>query len=162
LQGARAAQKRERNAGKVDKGGKSQAKVNEAARSIVCAICKQPFVSKRLLSSLALVHSHNILSVNDHSGACVSFLLEDPGWCGLLEILFDSCTALTSTHRTNIRRLWRNASRLMRSEPKYLDSRWAYGINGIKGLLNIHTISRNVFSVSSSQVNLVMKRFEGI
>jgi hypothetical protein len=94
------------------------------------------------MSSLALVHSHNILSVNDHSGPCVSFLLEDPGWCGLLEILFDSCTALKNTHRTNIRRLWRNASRLMGTEPTFLGSRWAYGI---KGLLHIHIISRNVF-----------------
>ncbi|KAJ7655047.1 hypothetical protein DFH06DRAFT_1201433, partial [Mycena polygramma] len=43
--GAKAAQKRERNAEKgAAKGSKSQAKVNEAAKSIVCATCKQPFV----------------------------------------------------------------------------------------------------------------------
>lgn len=45
-QGAKAAQKRERNADKnAAKGSKSQAKVNEAAKSIVCHTCKQPFVS---------------------------------------------------------------------------------------------------------------------
>ncbi|PPQ76177.1 hypothetical protein CVT26_009354 [Gymnopilus dilepis] len=43
--GAKAAQKRERNAEKnAGKGGKSQAKVNEAAKSIVCAVCRQPFL----------------------------------------------------------------------------------------------------------------------
>lgn len=43
-QGAKAAQKRERNTEKAAKGSKSQAKVNEAAKSIVCLTCKQPFV----------------------------------------------------------------------------------------------------------------------
>jgi hypothetical protein len=43
--GAKAAQKRERNADKsAAKGSKSQAKVNEAAKSIVCATCKQAFL----------------------------------------------------------------------------------------------------------------------
>jgi len=43
--GAKAAQKRERNADKnAAKGSKSQAKVNEAAKSIVCATCKQTFL----------------------------------------------------------------------------------------------------------------------
>ncbi|KAJ7431798.1 DUF1909-domain-containing protein, partial [Mycena galericulata] len=43
--GAKAAQKRERNSDKnAAKGSKSQAKVNEAAKSIVCATCKQPFL----------------------------------------------------------------------------------------------------------------------
>lgn len=48
-QGAKAAQKRERNAEKSTnaKGSKSQAKVNEAAKSIVCSTCKQSFVSFR-------------------------------------------------------------------------------------------------------------------
>ena len=46
LQGAKAQQKRERNTDKnAAKGSKSQAKVNEAAKSIVCQTCKQPFVS---------------------------------------------------------------------------------------------------------------------
>jgi hypothetical protein len=45
-QGARAQQKRERNADKnAPKGAKSQAKSNEKAKSIICTICKQPFVS---------------------------------------------------------------------------------------------------------------------
>lgn len=45
IQGAKAAQKRERNADKGNKGSKSQAKVNEAAKSIICSTCKQGFVS---------------------------------------------------------------------------------------------------------------------
>lgn len=45
-QGAKAAQKRERNAHKNEpKGAKSQSKVNEAAKSIVCSVCRQAFVS---------------------------------------------------------------------------------------------------------------------
>lgn len=45
-QGAKAQQKRERNADKnAAKGSKSQAKTNEAAKSIICATCKQAFVS---------------------------------------------------------------------------------------------------------------------
>ncbi|KAF9451789.1 DUF1909-domain-containing protein [Macrolepiota fuliginosa MF-IS2] len=43
--GAKAAQKRERNSGKNDpKGAKSQAKVNAAAKSIICSVCKQSFL----------------------------------------------------------------------------------------------------------------------
>ncbi|THH19711.1 hypothetical protein EW146_g1478 [Bondarzewia mesenterica] len=43
--GAKAAQKRERNAEKNGgKGSKSQSKVNEAAKNIVCSICRQPFL----------------------------------------------------------------------------------------------------------------------
>ncbi|ESK98442.1 duf1909-domain-containing protein [Moniliophthora roreri MCA 2997] len=43
--GAKAQQKRERNADKnAPKGSKSQAKVNEAAKNIVCATCKQSFL----------------------------------------------------------------------------------------------------------------------
>lgn len=43
--GAKAQQKRERNSQKSDnKGGKSQMKVNEAAKSIVCQTCKQAFL----------------------------------------------------------------------------------------------------------------------
>jgi hypothetical protein len=45
IQGAKAAQKRERNADKNAKGSTSQSKGNEAAKSIVCGVCKQPFVS---------------------------------------------------------------------------------------------------------------------
>ncbi|KAF8168323.1 hypothetical protein B0H34DRAFT_792943 [Crassisporium funariophilum] len=42
--GAKAAQKRERNEKGTAKGSKSQAKVNEAAKSIICATCKQNFL----------------------------------------------------------------------------------------------------------------------
>ncbi|KAG6837129.1 hypothetical protein H0H93_014435 [Arthromyces matolae] len=42
--GAKAQQKRERNNNSDKAGGKSQSKVNEAAKSIVCSDCKQPFL----------------------------------------------------------------------------------------------------------------------
>ena len=46
LQGAKAQQKRDRNAAQnPQKGSKSQLKVNEASKSIICQTCKQPFVS---------------------------------------------------------------------------------------------------------------------
>ncbi len=48
IQGAKAQQKRERNAEKANKAAKSQSKSNEAAKNIVCAICKQSFVSSIL------------------------------------------------------------------------------------------------------------------
>ena len=49
MQGNKAAQKRERNADKnLPKGAKSQAKSNEAAKNIICTICRQPFVSSLL------------------------------------------------------------------------------------------------------------------
>ena len=55
IQGAKARQKRDRNADKnAPKGDKSQAKSNEAAKKIVCAICKQPFVSSFLFLSAHL------------------------------------------------------------------------------------------------------------
>ena len=42
--GAKAAQKRERNADKNKKSAGSQLKTNEAAKTIVCAQCKQSFL----------------------------------------------------------------------------------------------------------------------
>jgi len=45
--GAKAAQKRERNSdkpGKLAKGAKSQVKVNEAAKNIICQTCRQAFL----------------------------------------------------------------------------------------------------------------------
>jgi hypothetical protein len=46
VQGAKAQQKRQRKGEKdTEKGAKSQAKSNEKAKSIICSICKQPFVS---------------------------------------------------------------------------------------------------------------------
>jgi hypothetical protein len=57
-QGAKAAQKRERNSAKNDpKGSKSQAKVNEAAKSIICCVCRQSFVSHT--SNAAILKQHN-------------------------------------------------------------------------------------------------------
>lgn len=45
-QGAKAQQKRERNAPQnSQKGSKSQLKTNEASKNIVCQTCRQPFVS---------------------------------------------------------------------------------------------------------------------
>jgi len=43
--GAKAAQKRERNAKDQKGSAKSQLKTNEAAKSIACSICKQTFLS---------------------------------------------------------------------------------------------------------------------
>ncbi|RXW14537.1 hypothetical protein EST38_g11310, partial [Candolleomyces aberdarensis] len=43
--GAKAAQKRERNQDKGKGSSKSQLKVNEASKSIVCTVCKQPFMN---------------------------------------------------------------------------------------------------------------------
>ena len=45
LQGAKAQQKRERNAGKAANAAKSQTKTNQAAMNIVCTVCRQAFVS---------------------------------------------------------------------------------------------------------------------
>ncbi|VDB99406.1 unnamed protein product [Peniophora sp. CBMAI 1063] len=43
--GAKAQQKRERNADKNGaKGASSQKKVNEAAKNIICTVCRQPFL----------------------------------------------------------------------------------------------------------------------
>ncbi|KAG1792090.1 At2g23090 like protein [Suillus subaureus] len=43
--GAKAAQKRERNAAKnADKGPTSRSKVNEAAKNIICQTCRQAFL----------------------------------------------------------------------------------------------------------------------
>jgi hypothetical protein len=43
--GAKAAQKRERNAAKnADKGPTSRTKVNEAAKNIICQTCRQAFL----------------------------------------------------------------------------------------------------------------------
>ncbi|TEB39314.1 DUF1909-domain-containing protein [Coprinellus micaceus] len=43
--GAKAQQKRERNAKDANKGGKSQLKANEASKTIVCQTCRQPFMN---------------------------------------------------------------------------------------------------------------------
>ncbi|KAL5332267.1 At2g23090 like protein [Aspergillus crustosus] len=42
--GAKAQQKRERNAKEAGKGGKSQLKVNEAAKDIQCVVCRSTFL----------------------------------------------------------------------------------------------------------------------
>ncbi|RPD63170.1 DUF1909-domain-containing protein [Lentinus tigrinus ALCF2SS1-7] len=42
--GAKAAQKRERNAGKAANAAKSQTKTNQAALNIVCQTCRQAFL----------------------------------------------------------------------------------------------------------------------
>ncbi|KIY69641.1 DUF1909-domain-containing protein [Cylindrobasidium torrendii FP15055 ss-10] len=41
--GAKAQQKRERNAKEANKGGQSQKKSNEAATNIICQTCRQAF-----------------------------------------------------------------------------------------------------------------------
>jgi len=45
LQGAKAAQARARKAEKASKSAGSQLKTNEKAKSIICKVCRQPFVS---------------------------------------------------------------------------------------------------------------------
>ena len=45
IQGAKAAQKRERNTQKGSNNNKSQTKSNQAAQNIICSTCKQAFVS---------------------------------------------------------------------------------------------------------------------
>jgi len=55
--GAKAQQKRERNAEKKS-GPKSQMKINEAAKTIVCQTCKQPFLVTTRAPAL-LEHAQN-------------------------------------------------------------------------------------------------------
>jgi len=50
--GAKAAQKRERNAKEGKGAAKSQLKTNEAAKSIVCNICRQTFLMTTRLPQL--------------------------------------------------------------------------------------------------------------
>ncbi|OJA21264.1 hypothetical protein AZE42_02544 [Rhizopogon vesiculosus] len=67
LQGAKAAQKRERNAGKnADKGPTSKIKTNEAAKNIICQTCRQTFVTA----------NHPCTSTR---GACPEQALKDNG-----------------------------------------------------------------------------------
>lgn len=62
IQGAKAAQKRERNADKnAKKGSTSQTKSNEAAKNIICETCRQTFV--RASRSQVYLSTHLILSV---------------------------------------------------------------------------------------------------
>ncbi|KAK2957435.1 hypothetical protein BLNAU_7591 [Blattamonas nauphoetae] len=42
--GCKSQKSRERNAAKVQTGGKSQLKQNQAAQTIVCSVCKQSFM----------------------------------------------------------------------------------------------------------------------
>jgi RNase P subunit RPR2 len=64
-QGAKAQQKRERNADKAaGKGGKSQLKVNEAAKSIVCTTCRQPFVSPHLHRDMTRPGLKDVMQMN--------------------------------------------------------------------------------------------------
>ncbi|KIY51394.1 DUF1909-domain-containing protein [Fistulina hepatica ATCC 64428] len=57
--GAKAAQKRERNAHKnPPKGSQSQAKINQAAKSIVCQTCRHPFLLTTRMPALE-EHSQN-------------------------------------------------------------------------------------------------------
>ncbi|PAV21808.1 hypothetical protein PNOK_0176500 [Pyrrhoderma noxium] len=57
--GAKAAQKRERNAKESQsKGGKSQLKSNQASKTIVCKVCKNAFMSTTRQPQL-LEHAQN-------------------------------------------------------------------------------------------------------
>ncbi|KAJ9161457.1 hypothetical protein NKR19_g2260 [Coniochaeta hoffmannii] len=59
--GAKAAQKRERNAKDAKGGAKSQLKVNEAAKSIQCKVCFATFLSTTREKGLAehTLNKHN-------------------------------------------------------------------------------------------------------
>jgi len=50
--GAKAQQKRERNAAKTQGSAKSQTKVNEAAKNIICVTCRQTFLLTTRLPAL--------------------------------------------------------------------------------------------------------------
>ncbi|KAF8203278.1 At2g23090 like protein [Pholiota molesta] len=67
--GAKAQQKRERNADKNPAAGsKSQARINEAAKSIVCATCKQPFlVTTRAPATAYRIILVDLYSLEEHS-----------------------------------------------------------------------------------------------
>ncbi|KAG8709588.1 hypothetical protein FRC09_000583 [Ceratobasidium sp. 395] len=65
--GAKAQQKQQRNAKKAaDAGGKSQTKSNEAAKSILCSVCRQTFLSTTRMPALTQ-HVEN-----KHSGKTVA------------------------------------------------------------------------------------------
>lgn len=57
-QGAKAQQKRERNAAKAGGTAKSQIKTNQAAMNIVCQTCKQAFVRPFSLRPLCILAPH--------------------------------------------------------------------------------------------------------
>ena len=59
--GAKAAQKRERNADKNKKAPGSQLKQNEAAKTIVCVLCKQSFLGTMRKPALS-THAEVIIS----------------------------------------------------------------------------------------------------
>ena len=54
-QGAKAQQKRERNQAKAGGTAKSQTKINEAAKNIICVTCRQTFVSVCAMLSMRLL-----------------------------------------------------------------------------------------------------------
>jgi hypothetical protein len=62
--GAKAAQKRERNAEKNKKAAGSQLKQNEAAKTIVCVLCKQAFLGTMRKPALS-THAEVILDLSD-------------------------------------------------------------------------------------------------
>jgi hypothetical protein len=66
--GAKAAQKRERNAAKNSKSAGSQLKTNEAAKTIVCVQCKTSFLGtmrKPALTEHAQVSDHTAVHFTD-------------------------------------------------------------------------------------------------
>ncbi|KAI6032021.1 DUF1909-domain-containing protein [Pisolithus microcarpus] len=72
--GAKAAQKRERNSGKqLDKGPTSRLKVNEAAKSIICQTCRQTFL---LTTRAPALEEH---ATNKHSKSLAECF---PGYTG--------------------------------------------------------------------------------
>ncbi|KAH0590413.1 hypothetical protein H2248_000568 [Termitomyces sp. 'cryptogamus'] len=92
--GAKAQQKRERNADKnAAKGSKSQSKVNEAAKSIVCSDCRQSFL------------------ITTRAPASVYYLTCNGN------LLINNFTASPSMLKTVTTRPWSSASPVLLSEP---------------------------------------------
>lgn len=110
IQGAKAAQKRERNADKSGKSGsKSQAKVNEAAKSIICSTCRHAFVSfvsSRCSTTDRILINYSI--VDYYPCACVSdlnYLSQANFYNGCLAF-----SVLNNMPQINIPRRWQSAS----------------------------------------------------
>jgi len=76
--GNRAKQKRERNQKKTDqdKGGKSQLKTNELAKTIVCKVCRQTFMCTTKEAELKL-HQENKHEKMDFSQCFPEFAAEE-------------------------------------------------------------------------------------
>ena len=107
IQGAKAAQKRERNAEKQKGPSKSQAKVNEAAKTIICSTCKHNFVSF-VYPSRCSTTDQSFSIVAYYPCACVSdlnYLSQANFYNGCLAF-----SVLNNMPQISIPRRWQSAS----------------------------------------------------